>query len=147
MNQEISKRKLMWHGKEVKVEIVNVKVYTNAEKALWWYNYEIAIEASCQDYSLLEACKITTAKGFTFYISNHHGIGIRKLRKGGWPSHQHFGLPSLCESDIKVLMPNTSYCSRDFLRHEQERRIWQMKNFPDEFEASERLRKLIKPRY
>lgn len=138
----MAKRKLKWQGEEVAAEHVTLKIYENKDKPLWWSNYEVCLASrDASIYALVPALKITYNER-VFYISNHFGIGLRKLRKGGWPNHQHFGFDEI-EEYKSCLERFDSYCERDFIDHERSRRIWQMTNFPKEFEASERLRKLI----
>ena len=130
----------MWQGEIVKIEHVTLKVYENIISPLWWSNYEIAINTAPNNYALLPAIKVIGHN--TFYISNHFGIGIRKLRKGGWPNHQHFSFENPQEHK-KCLESFESYCEKDFIEHEAKRISWQKENYPIEFERSERLRKLI----
>lgn len=138
----MAKRKLKWQGEEAKVEHRTLKVSENKEKPLWWSNYEVYLYQDTRDYCYLEALKITTKDGYTFYISNHHGIGIRKLRKGGWPEQAHFSFHCAEEVDANIY-ETTSYCGKDYEEHERDRRKWQLENYPKEFEQSERLRKLL----
>lgn len=140
-------KNLKWQGKEVKVENAWLKVYENKEHPLWWSNFEVDICNSnltmAANYAIIEALKITYEDSI-FYISNHLGIGIRKLRKGGWPNHQHFSFHNIQECEVKHGRSiTTSFCLKEYEKHESARRKWQQKNFPHEFAKSERLRKML----
>ncbi len=141
------KTQLKWQGEPVKVESLYIKVWEYKEKPLWWFNYEVDKQRSenlGHDYAIIEALKVTY-ENQSFYISNHFGVGIRKLRKGGWPNHSHFSFDGNFKeySTNMTLHPTISFCLKDYENHEANRRAWQKKNFPEEFERSERLRKMM----
>lgn len=144
------KTPLKWQGEEVYVECVWVRVWEYKEKPLWWFNFEVEQERSVNlghNYAVIEALKIHCKNSEPFYISNQFGVGMRKLRKGGWPrqSHSSFGgkFEEIPPKKGWLAYPTKSFCLKDYERQERARRQWQKKNFPEEFEKSERLRKLI----
>ncbi|BFP39524.1 hypothetical protein FGF1_03690 [Flavobacteriaceae bacterium GF1] len=139
--------KLKWQGKEVKVECVMLKVFPVEDKPLWWSNFEVdEYRANCPsgNYALIESLKVWYRDSEPFHIANHFGIGIRKLRKGGWPNHNHFSYRGNFEEVIggSTYHPTINFTLRLYEEHEARRRDWQRKNFPDEFNRYEGLRKL-----
>ncbi|WP_036383983.1 hypothetical protein [Muricauda sp. MAR_2010_75] len=149
--QNLGKIPLKWQGEVVKVQAVCIKVTEEKERPLYWSNFEVDQQRSINlghDYAIIEALKIWYRDSDSFYISNHFGIGIRKLRKGGWPNHTHFSFPDNCE-EVDICrngkwFSTTSFCLKDYQAHEAARREWQKKNFPVEFERHEQLRAQIK---
>jgi len=137
-----------WHGEVVQIEHINVLVTQNKEKPLFWYNFECELNAPYTK-AMLPAIEITTQEGNTFIIANHNGIGLNKVRKGGWPDQPHF---SFDEKDIVQIIRRgekgfytiDSFCERDYSDLENQRRLWQKENFPEEFEKSEALRKMLR---
>lgn len=137
-----------WQGEPVKIKHVIVTVKKNEEKPLWWFNFECDEYGMGHSWAVVPAILIET-KNESFIIANHHGIGIHKVTRGGWPNHQHFSIGK--ESIKKVVDEKTGsvfwkYTEFDELRfseHEAKRRKWQQEHFPEEFEKSETLRRLI----
>lgn len=149
--QNLGKTPLKWQGEVVKVQAVCIKVTEAKDRPLYWSNFEVDQQRSTNlghDYAIIEALKIWYRDSEPFYISNQFGIGIRKLRKGGWPDHTHFSFPEGSE-EVDICrngkwFPTTSFCLKEYEAHEAERRAWQKKNFPVEFERHEQLRAQIK---
>lgn len=142
----MSKTNYAWHGESVKVRFGLATVKRHKEKPLYWYNYECTIEHPEYDSAHISAVEITTKYGYVFVIANHFGIGVHKLLAGGWPSHQHFSI----SDDFKFTehkeyrLYDGEFDLQGFEEHESARRKWQRENFPDEFEKSDQLRKLIR---
>lgn len=134
-----------WQGENVKVTFGYCQVKENLEKPLYWYNYECNWDfyynkpkRGMYKSALIPAVKVKY-EDQEFVISNHFGIGYRKLIKGGWPNHNHFSLP------IDGFVSNLSkdeyinYCIRKFdlesyEQHESNRNKWKLKNYPKELE-------------
>ena len=73
-----------WDGEPVQVEHVDIIVKEHKQKPLYWWNYEVSLTgASATNKAVISSLKITAKDGEVFYISNHFGIGLNKLRKGG----------------------------------------------------------------
>lgn len=132
-----------WQGNPIKTEFGYCRVKENKEKVLWWYNYECN-EFPSTGTSVVPAIKVTMKDGYEFCIGNHFGIGHHKLINGGWPGFYHF---SLDVNDFEK-SPEPAYNLKEFYlewfeSYEAGRRRWQKENFPEEFEKSERLRRMI----
>ncbi len=143
---EVKSSKYAWHGIPVQTRFGLARVKTNKEKPLYWYNYEVAMsETEFQGYALISAIEVTTENS-TFLISNHFGIGVLKLIKGGWPSSAHFSFDDDAEfTEHKEFEKFDGTFDLDgYEKHEAARRRWQKENFPEDFDRSERLRKLFK---
>lgn len=145
--QHFPKTALKWQGKNVKVEALELKVREVKDKPLYWSNFDVEQQRSINlghDYAIIEALKIWYSDK-PFYISNHFGIGIRKLRKGGWPGHTHFGFNGNFEEyrTNSQFFPTINFCLKDYEYQEALRREWRKKNYPEEFEKNERLARLI----
>lgn len=128
-------RKYFWHGEPVKVTFGYCHVKENVEKPMWWYNYEVL--GICEP--VIHAIKIDNGV-HEWVISNHFGIGVNKLKKGGWPDTTHFSLP------IEKFSPDPIGAIRyfdelGFAEHEANRRKWQKERFPDLYEKMETLRR------
>jgi hypothetical protein len=126
-----------WHGELVKVEFGHCHVKEQKEQTMWWYNYECRIGGN----AVVEALKVTH-EGKSFFIANHHGIGVHKLLNGGWPSHSHFGLPDGCFEPNEDLphINSTVFDELAYSSHESARLNWQKENFPAEYEKMEALK-------
>jgi hypothetical protein len=141
-----------WQGENVKVLFGYSTVTENKEKPLFWYNYEVAMAEG--DEALIPAIKITTKAGDSFVLANHYGIGLLKLRSGGWPDKTHFSLPAdsfQVSNRAEFVYTVRQFNQGAYSRHEENRRKWQEKNVPkgweDEYEKIEGLRSLIKKGY
>lgn len=139
-----SKSKYQWQGQPVKVEFGYCYVNENIEKPLYWYNYECSREMDKR--ALIGAVRITTEQG-KFCLSNHFGIAVHKLINGGWPGYAHFSLDGETFEEWpdreKSMMEVRKFDLEGYEEHEAKRRTWQKKNYPEEFERSEALRRLI----
>lgn len=114
-----------WHGEPVQVEFGFSEVIPKEEMPGYWLNYEHS-----QGKKWIESLKVTTQDGKEFCISNHSGIGVNKLLKGGWPSNSHFSLP------LDTFHPDPLGVVLEFNRdawEEQERNrdAWLKENNPD----------------
>jgi len=128
-----------WQGQPVEVEHGLCLVTVNEEKPLYWYNYEASMEIGGK---LIEAIKVKVKDSHSFCIANHFGIGVHKLLNGGWPNYQHFSLDiKLFDGCIPESMAIKKFNLEGFEEYETNRRAWQKKEYPEDFEKSERLRK------
>ena len=128
-----------WHGEPVKVVFGSCIIQENKEKPLYWYNYECYPDG----VACVPCLKVTSEDGYSFLISNHHGIGVNKLLKGGWPDQTHFSLDG---GDFST-SPRQKYETFDldgFEEHERKRREWQKLHFPEEYEKMEAFKNAIK---
>lgn len=156
----MSYQKYFWQGEPVKTDFGCVTVKENLDKPLFWYNFECNWNYDEQkprrgtvgDKEIaIPAIKITTRDNYVFYIANHFGIGAHKLKNGGWPSHRHFSFDdgfikfegSEDLGHTRVLFNFRNFDLEGFEKFEAARRNWQKENYPNDFEASENLRKLI----
>ena len=148
MKNPYGSKVLKWQGEKIKATPVIVAVRQNVEKPLCWYNYEvhkyITENSYATDRALLEGILIEY-KDQKFCISNHLGVGINKLRKGGWPNHAHYSLPieNIVEDSYPISI-STSFNLDDFLDHEAQRTKWMKDNFPIEYEKHRALIKSLK---
>lgn len=128
-----------WQGEPVKVEFGYSTVKTVQEKPLWWYNYETSL--THEDIAVIPAVRVT-AYGEPFILSNHNGIAVNKLSKGGWPNMPHFSLPSDSFKECSDEWCNLNeFDELEYSQHESERNKWQKKNFPEEYEKLQSLRR------
>lgn len=144
--------KFKWQGETVKVEFGQCRVVENKENPLYWYNYNVA-NSNSGAYALISAIKITTKCGQEFCILNENGYGLHKLRNGGWPNYGHASLPLGTFETIeplpwkmKLTLENEKFNLEGYEELESKRRNWQKKNFPKEFEESEKLLQSIRAR-
>jgi hypothetical protein len=128
--------KYQWQGELVKVEFGNCIVRENKENPLCWYNYECHPNAN--GLACIPAIKITTKDGDSFMLANHFGIGIHKLRNGGWPNYRHFSLDG--KFSTKPRLKYTEFNLEGFERYEAERNKWQQKNYPEEWKKLQAIR-------
>jgi len=139
----MKKNKYFWQGEPVKVEFGNCIVKKNKEKPLWWYNYECSLEPMYEK-ACIPAIRITASWGEPFVISNHCGIGVYKLMKGGWPDSTHFSLDG--KFSTKPQLKITEFDLEAFQQHEAERRKWQIETYPEEMAKIKGLEDMIKMR-
>lgn len=127
-----------WQGEPCAYEFGYVAVTYNEEKPLYWYNYEVYLG---KGRAIIPAIRVTYGEE-VFVISNHHGIGAHKLRNGGWPNYRHFSLPgdTFKASASIVEIHDKKLQLEDFEAQEANRRAWQKKEYPVEFERLEKLR-------
>lgn len=123
--------KYKWHGKPVGVTFGICTVQKHEEKPLMWWNYEVHL-------GLLQipVVRIQTDTA-AFMISNHFGIGVYKLERGGWPDLQHFGISGMFKART---WGKTNFDQAGFQAREQARSAWQKENFPEEYAKVEALR-------
>lgn len=148
--------KYFWQGEPVKIDFGAVYVEENEDKPLFWYNYECNWDFNLnktkygeQKGAMIPAIKIYYRDHEPFIISNHFGIGVSKLLKGGSPRHTHFSfyddikfdhIENLPSFELKQAFKITDFDEEGFSNYEASRRKWQEKNFPEEFEKLERLK-------
>lgn len=136
-------KKYQWQGEFVKVRHGSCAIKENTEKPLFWYNYEClnAInydhkdESSYSEEATLHAIQVDY-HGSIFTISNHFGIGYHKLINGGLPNFSHFSLPNETfheQSEWNI----RNFDLQGYEKHEAERRLWQKKNYPIEYQKME----------
>lgn len=137
--------KYFWHGESVKTRFGYCSVKEDVERPLFWYNYECLSDRGTIAHALIPAIEVLTNCNQRFVIANHYGIGAYKLKKGGWPDCTHFSLPAdtFQESNEPAFIIR-HFNEEEFAKHEAERRRWQKKMYPEEFEKSEVLRRMIK---
>lgn len=144
------RKEYQWQGEPVKVRFGLAEAKTNKDKPLYWYNYEISLEeTTMQGTVLISAIEVETKSGYKFLISNHFGIGVRKLLRGGSPNTCHFSFDDGAKfaEHKEYEMYDGNFQLKDYEEHEAKRRKWQRENFPVEFEKSERLVKLMNKSY
>lgn len=130
------KAKYQWHGEPVKVKFGNCIVKENKDKPLYWYNFECYPEGK----ACIPALKVTTKNGQSFMISNHFGIGVYKLLKGGWPDTSHFSLDG--KFNTKPQLKITEFDPDGYANYEAEREKWQNEHYPEEYKKILSLRKM-----
>lgn len=128
-----------WQGEPVTVEFGRSIVHENKEKPLFWYNYECNSEPP-KGTACIPSIKVTTKDGSSFVIANHFGIGVYKLLSGGWPSHTHFSVGEDFTEDKDFSI--TEFDKSCYVAYEAGRTAWQKKNFPEEYERMDALRRL-----
>lgn len=133
-----------WQGEPVEPEYGWFHAKPNIRKPLSWYNYECSLESNAHDGSTaIEAIRFEY-NGKLMVISNHFGIGIHKLKHGGWPTHQHF---SFGEGRFMVGSPNLFHYrkldEKAFAEHEAKRERWMKEVDPIGYERIIELRRLI----
>ena len=136
----MEKGKYQWQGEPVKVYFGNCVISTNKEKPLYWYNYEciqISINGSYNFPAILVECHDQK-----FVLSNHYGIGVHKLLRGGWPNMTHFSLDEgkfrFNEDDYKI----EEFDEKGYLEYEKARSEWQKWAYPEEYEKTQQLLKM-----
>lgn len=133
-----------WQGEPVKVVFGYCEVITNNEKPLYWYNYECDLNHYFKGKALIPAIKIITNDDYSFVIANHFGIGISKLKKGGWSNHTHFSLETeTFKEDSHRAFNLRKFDHELYSEYERNREIWQKGNFTEEYERIKSLRNLI----
>jgi hypothetical protein len=134
-----------WQGEPVKVVFGYCEVFTNKEKLLYWYNYECDISKLFKGKALIPAIKIiSNDNDYSFVIANHYGIGISKLKKGGWPNHTHFSLDNnLFVEDTHRAFNIRKFDFEQYSEYETNRENWQKENFPEEYNKIRSLRNMI----
>lgn len=132
-----------WHGEPVKTKFGYCHIKEDTERPLFWYNFECSMNRTI-GHALISAIEVTTNCHQRFCIANHFGIGVNKLIKGGWPDCTHFSLPAdTFQQDDLQIFNIRKFDEEEFSKYEAERRKWQKKNYPVEFEESEILRRMI----
>jgi len=149
-----------WNDKLVTIEHLWVKIKENEDQPLYWYNYNVNVEGEARNWTIMPALEITTERGEKFIISNHYGTGINKCRKGGcadqyhgsfrkcdilevirYESESYKRLSYIGDRDNHLLEKNIQLREKAYVQEEQERRAWQRKYYPQDFEKLEQLRK------
>lgn len=132
--------KYKWQGDPVEVEFGNFHALPS-DRRLMWYNFEIESEPNMsKDGSLAIPALRFTYNGEEHIIANHFGIGVHKLKHGGWPSHQHFsfGKGRFIAGDDYL------HCKRlrekEFAQHEAKRESWMRGTDPDGYARIQELR-------
>jgi len=134
------KNKYFWQGEPVKITFGNCVVKSKPGFPLWWYNFECRTYGefgSIYDTAIFPAILVHSSTDFV--ISNHFGIGINKLTKGGWPNQTHFSLPIDCfksRPKFKIL----EFDEESYANHEAAREKWQKENYPAEYKKMKALR-------
>lgn len=136
-------KKYKWNGEFVKTTFGFCKVEENAEKPLWWYNYECSLT---KGNTYIEAIKVEY-KGQEFCIANHFGIGVYKLINGGWPDKTHFSLPleTFIPNEGKTMsyLETRKFDEEKYSEHESNRHNWQKYAYPEEFKRMQSLKNMI----
>ncbi len=149
------KKKYQWQGEPVTVKFGYVLQQENKEKPMYWYNFECHTKEQINGdreidhmvmnngshFSLIPAIKVTTGSDSEFLLANHFGIGVRKLLKGGWPNHAHFSLNGEFKESAAPYFKIASFDLDGYEKHESDRRSWQKKEYPEQFEKLEALRR------
>ena len=146
-----------WQGENVSARFGYVIQNENVEKPMCWYNFECYtseqldgrfkdnhfVRANGLHFALIPAIEVEAKNGYRFLLSNHYGIGVSKLLKGGWPNHAHFSLSGEFHEDNAPYYAIKEFDLDGYEAHESARRNWQKKNYPVEFERVEMLRSMI----
>ena len=148
--------KYFWQGEPVRIEFGAAYPEENKEKPLFWYNYECNCDFlqdkpiyDTHKFCMLPAIKIYYKDQKPFIISNHFGIGVNKLLKGGSPRHTHFSFAdnvkfeTIDELESWVLKQSfkiTEFDEEGFSNYEAKRNKWQKENFPEEYEEMEKFK-------
>jgi len=149
----MNKKAYQWQGEPVETRFGYVLQQENKEKPMYWYNFECFNKQKIDDsfepdhfvrdngnhFSLISAIEVTQ-HGQTFLLANHCGIGVHKLLNGGWPNYAHFSLSGKFEEDPAPYFAIKKFNLEEYESHESERRKWQKKEYPEQFEKMERLR-------
>lgn len=147
------KHKYQWQGEPVKVKFGYVLQEEAVEKPMYRYNFECYtkeeidgifkvdhfVQSNGKHFSLIPAIEVESNTGYKFKLANHYGIGITKLLKGGWPNHAHFSLDGSFKESNAHYFAFKKFDLEGYENHESERRSWQKKNYPVEFERMEQL--------
>ena len=152
----IEKEKYFWQGEPVRIEFGVAYPEENKGKPLFWYNYECNWDFlqdkpiyDTHKFCMLPAIKIYYKDQKPFIISNHFGIGVNKLLKGGSPRHTHFSfadnvkfetIDELESWELKQSFKITKFDEEGFTNYEAKRNKWQKENFPEEYEAMEKIK-------
>lgn len=137
-----------WQGEPVKIDCGYCTVTPIADKPLFWFNYECA-NSETPGEAKIPALKVKCKDGDEFVISNHFGIGIHKLNRGGWPDQQHFSLPMDKFTSAGGEYIILHFDKKEFDQYELKRDEWQMKEHPEEWTRIQGLlaaAKAIKPK-
>ncbi|WP_256013151.1 hypothetical protein [Desertivirga xinjiangensis] len=135
------KANYQWQGEPVSVRFGYAYQEENPEKPLFWYNFEChneeKLDGSYEDrkshaingkyFALIPAVEVTTSTGYKFLLSNHCGIGVNKLLKGGWPNATHFSLTGDFKESEEPYFKFTAFDLDAYEKHESARRTWQKK--------------------
>jgi hypothetical protein len=149
-----------WQGKPCDVLFGYVLQEENTEKPLYWYNFECHTKekpdgsfkpermccANGKHFAVIPAVQVTQ-DGYSFLLANHYGIGVHKLKNGGWPNYAHFSLNGKFEESSAPYFAFKKFDLEEYERHESERRKWQKKEYPVNFEKLELLRQAGKSLY
>lgn len=144
--------KFEWQGEPVKIEFGHCKVTKDEKHNLYWYNYDCDI-TNGHETAFIDAVKVTTRNGEEFCISNQNAYGVHKLRNGGWPNCGHASLPlEGFETNepmgwkMRSWFENKEFDLVGYEKQESDRRNWQKKNFPIEFEKSDKIVRAMRKR-
>jgi hypothetical protein len=146
-----------WQGTPCEVKFGYVIQEENIENPLYWYNFECCtkqnmdggfvpdhnVSSSGKHLAVIPALQVSQG-GQTFMIANHHGIGVSKLEKGGWPNHTHFSLRGTFHENSTSFYAIKELDLEAFQNHESERNKWLKANYPKEYERLENLRNSIR---
>lgn len=152
----IQTAKYFWQGEPVRIEFGAAYPEENKEKPLFWYNYECNWDFlqdkpihDTRKIGMLPAIRIYYQDQKPFIISNHFGIGVNKLLKGGSPRHSHFSfadnvkfetIDELVSWGLKQSFKITEFDEEGFSNYEAKRNKWQKENFPEEYEEMEKFK-------
>lgn len=130
--------KYQWQGEPVQVEFGYCVEYTNKDKPMFWYNYECE-QLPGKGQAIIPAVRVLTKEG-SFVLSNHHGIGVKKLLAGGWPNERHYSLTDAgfvrsSSEEYRI----TEFDGKGFTVHELKREKWQATVHPKEYRKLKQL--------
>lgn len=140
-----------WQGTDVKVKFGTVKIERNISKPLYWSNYEVLGLGKDRLPVLQITYKEYNHKNEqVFCISNHCGIGVRKLEDGGWPNRTHFSVPDIdfkeftAEEWEKEKFKSLNDDIIAFREYEKKRDEWQAINYPKEYATMQIIKNACK---
>lgn len=139
-----------WDGNPVTIKHGYILISKYKEHSLRWYNYEIYLAEKDTDgnyetlKAIIPAIEITTKENHVFHISNHYGIGIYALLRGGTWRQASFHFDGEYEfiEDDKYKISEFNFIG--YHAFELKRMAWQRITFPEEYKKIEALQKLIK---
>lgn len=133
-----------WQGEPVIVEFGYSEVKPDTEKPLMWYNYECDLAVGTMGIAKIPSIEITYGDS-SFVLANHFGLGVEKLRRGGWPNFPHASLPdnSFNQDNSFVIL---EFDIDGIKKLDKERDAWMQKTNPEEFEKLQSLKAMINKR-
>lgn len=140
--------KYQWQGEPVEVEFGYASVELQKDKAFYWSNYECSI-SSISGRAVIPAVRVIPFKSDKepnepFLIANHFGIGVVKLRSGGWPDMPHHSFPAGTHFEEGKEGRITHFKVLDYNAHEDKRDEYRRQLNPKMYEQMKAVAEGIK---